>query len=166
MTMDTSSNATTTTMSATLDRAGFTRAQFWVMMLILAGMFFDTLEQNSVGAMGSNIKASLGIGNAQLTAINTATVIGGLLGRFFGGWLADRMGRRAALSLNLLVYCIGGLISAIAPNYEVLLVSRLIVGIGLGGEFTIGIAMMSEMVATRYRGTLRLRSEHRVGRGG
>ena len=29
-----------------------------------------------------------------------------------------------------------------------------IVGIGLGGEFTIGIAMMSEMVATRYRGTL------------
>ena len=77
-------------------------------MLILAGMFFDTLEQNSVGAMGSNIKASLGIGNAQLTAINTATVIGGLLGRFFGGWLADRMGRRAALSLNLLVYCSAG----------------------------------------------------------
>ena len=141
-------------MSATLDRAGFTRAQFWVMMLILAGMFFDTLEQNSVGAMGSNIKASLGIDNAHLTAINTATVIGGLLGRFFGGWLADRWGRRAALGLNLVVYSIGGLISAIAPNYEVLLVSRLIVGIGLGGEFTIGIAMMSEMVATRYRGTL------------
>ena len=59
MTLDSSTNAaTTTTMSSTLDRAGFTRAQFWVMMLILAGMFFDTLEQNSVGAMGSNIKAS------------------------------------------------------------------------------------------------------------
>ena len=41
-----------------------------------------------------------------------------------------------------------------APNYEVFLVSRLIVGMGLGGEFTVGIAMMSEMVATRYRGTL------------
>ena len=104
--------------------------------------------------MGSNIKASLGIDNAQLTAINTATVIGGLLGRFFGGWLADRLGRRAALGLNLLLYSIGGLISAVAPNYEVLLASRLIVGIGLGGEFTIGIAMLSEMVATRYRGTL------------
>ena len=96
MTLDSSTNAaTTTTMSATLDRAGFTRAQFWVMMLILAGMFFDTLEQNSVGAMGSNIKASLGIDNAHLTAINTATVLGGLLGRFFGGWLADRWGRRS-----------------------------------------------------------------------
>jgi putative MFS transporter len=155
MTLDSSTNAaTTTTMSATMDRAGFTRAQFWVMMLILAGMFFDTLEQNSVGAMGSNIKASLGIDNAHLTAINTATVLGGLLGRFFGGWLADRWGRRTALGLNLVIYSLGGLISAIAPNYEVLLASRLIVGIGLGGEFTIGIAMMSEMVATRYRGTI------------
>ncbi len=46
--------------------------------------------------MGSNIKASLGIDNTHLTAINTATVLGGLLGRFFGGWLADRWGRRAA----------------------------------------------------------------------
>lgn len=147
-------NTNNTTLASTLDRAGFTRAQFWVMMLILAGMFFDTLEQNSVGAMGTNIKESLNIGNIELTFINTATVIGGLLGRFFGGWLADRMGRRMALGLNLLIYAAGGLISAVAPNYEVLLVSRLIVGIGLGAEFTIGIAMMSEMVATRLRGTM------------
>jgi putative MFS transporter len=39
-------------------------------------------------------------------------------------------------------------------NYEMLLASRFVVGIGLGGEFTIGIAMLSEMVATRQRGAL------------
>src|SRR6187402_2915424 len=88
--------------SQTLDRAGFTRAQFWVLMLILAGMFFDTLEQNSVGAMGADIKDALGISDNRLTAINTATVIGGLVGRLFGGWLADKYGRRTALSFNLL----------------------------------------------------------------
>ena len=44
----------------TLDRAGFTRAQFWVLMLIMAGMFFDTLEQNSTGAMGTNLKDAPG----------------------------------------------------------------------------------------------------------
>ena len=59
MTLASSSNATTTTMSATLDRAGFTRAQFWVIMLILAGMFFDTLEQNSVGRDGRQPQSSL-----------------------------------------------------------------------------------------------------------
>ncbi|MCF7553554.1 MFS transporter [Pseudonocardia sp. WMMC193] len=142
------------TIATTLDRAGFTRAQFWVLMLILAGMFFDTLEQNSVGAMGANLKLSLGITDTELTLINTFTVVGGLIGRLLGGWLADRYGRRTALSVNLLIYTLGGLISAVSWNYEVLLASRLIVGIGLGGEFTIGIAMLSEMVSTKRRGTL------------
>ncbi|WP_212567616.1 MULTISPECIES: MFS transporter [unclassified Pseudonocardia] len=142
------------TVAATLDRAGFTRAQFWVLMIILAGMFFDTLEQNSVGAMGTNLKLALGISDAQLTLVNTATVLGGLVGRLLGGWLADRYGRRLSLSFNLLVYSLGGLVSAVALNYEMLLASRFVVGIGLGGEFTIGIAMLSEMVATRRRGAL------------
>ena len=74
---------------AVLDRIGFSRAQFWVLMLIMAGMFFDTLEQNSTGAMGSNLKDALGIDNDQLALINTATVIGGLIGRLVGGYLAD-----------------------------------------------------------------------------
>ena len=139
---------------AVLDKIGFTRAQFWVLMLIMAGMFFDTLEQNSTGAMGTNLKDALGIDNEQLALINTATVIGGLIGRLVGGYLADKYGRRISLGFNLLLYTLGGLISAVAINYEMLLASRLIVGIGLGGEFTVGIAMMSEMVATRYRGTL------------
>ncbi len=123
-------------------------------MLIMAGMFFDTLEQNSTGAMGTNLKDALGIDNDQLALINTATVIGGLIGRLVGGYLADKYGRRISLGFNLLLYTLGGLISAVAINYEMLLASRLIVGIGLGGEFTVGIAMLSEMVATRYRGTL------------
>ena len=149
---------------AVLDRIGFSRAQFWVLMLIMAGMFFDTLEQNSTGAMGTNLKDALGIDNDQLALINTATVIGGLIGRLVGGYLADRYGRRLSLGVNLLLYTLGGLISAVAVNYEMLLASRLLVGIGLGGEFTVGIAMLSEMVATRYRGTLV--STLNIGSGG
>ena len=115
-----------------LDRIGFTRVQGAVILLLMAGLIFDSLEQNSTGAMGPLIKESLGIGNAQLTLINTATVIGGLVGRLVGGYIADRWGRRTALSLNLLVYTLGGLISAAAVSYEMLLASRFIVGIGLG----------------------------------
>jgi putative MFS transporter len=104
--------------------------------------------------MGPLLKESFGIGNAELTMINTATVLGGLAGRLIGGYIADRWGRRAALSLNLLVYTLGGLISAAAVNYEMLLASRFIVGVGLGGEFTVGLAILAEIVATRHRGSL------------
>lgn len=141
-------------LTATLDKIGFTRVQAAVIALLMAGLFFDSLEQNSTGAMGPLIKDSLGIGNAQLTLINTATVVGGLVGRLIGGYIADRWGRRVALSLNLLIYTLGGLISAVAINYEMLLASRFIVGIGLGGEFTVGLAILAELVATRHRGSL------------
>ena len=146
--------ATRGAIASALDSVGFTRAQFWVLALIMAGEFFDTLEQNSVGAMGTNIKDSLHIGDVGLTTINTVTVIGGLVGRLAAGWLADRYGRRFSLGLNLLVYTLGGLLSAVSFSDSMLLVSRFIVGIGVGGEFMIGIAMISEMVATRHRGTL------------
>ncbi|WP_254069457.1 MFS transporter [Herbiconiux sp. VKM Ac-2851] len=141
------------TVASVLDSIGFTRAQFWIFLLILAGEFFNTLEQNSVGAMGTHIKDSMQIGDIQLTAINTATVVGGLIGRLLAGFLADRYGRRFSLSINLLIYTLGGLLSAISFNYDMLLVSRLIVGIGIGGEFMIGIVMLSEMVSTKFRGT-------------
>jgi MFS family permease len=141
-------------LTSALDRIGFGRVQAALILLLMAGLFFDSLEQNSTGAMGPLLKESLGIGNAELTMINTATVLGGLAGRIIGGYIADRWGRRAALSLNLLIYTLGGLISAAAINYEMLLASRFIVGIGLGGEFTVGLAILAEIVATRHRGTL------------
>ncbi|WP_395124922.1 MFS transporter [Antrihabitans spumae] len=141
-------------LTAALDRIGFGRVQAALILLLMAGLFFDSLEQNSTGAMGTLLKESFGIDNSQLTMINTATVIGGLVGRLIGGYIADRWGRRTALSLNLLVYTLGGLISAAAVNYETLLASRFIVGIGLGGEFTVGLAILAEIVATRHRGSL------------
>lgn len=150
----TADDAASPGLTAALDRIGFGRVQAALILLLMAGLFFDSLEQNSTGAMGPLLKESFGIGNAELTMINTATVLGGLAGRIIGGYIADRWGRRAALSLNLLVYTLGGLISAAAVNYEMLLSSRFIVGIGLGGEFTVGLAILAEIVATRHRGSL------------
>ena len=115
------------TVADALDSLPFTRAQIWVMGLVMAGMLFDTLQQDATGAIGPALKEAFGITNAELVTVNTVTVIGGLIGRLVGGYLADRKGRRFALSLNLLIYTLGGLLSAVAPNYEILLSSRLIV---------------------------------------
>ena len=131
---------------------------------MLAGMFFDALEEDATGAIGEGLKASFGVGTGQLALLNTLTVIGGLTGRLVTGYLADRRGRRYALALNLLLYTVGGLLSALAPSFGFLLVTRFIVGVGLGGEFTVGLTLLSEMVATRYRGTVA--ASLNIGSGG
>ncbi|WP_236792254.1 MFS transporter [Amycolatopsis sp. GM8] len=151
-------------LAGALDRIGFTRAHAGVVALVLAGMFFDALEQDATGAIGEGLKASFGMDTGQLALLNTVTTIGGLVGRLVTGYLADRKGRRFALSLNLLLYTLGGILSAIAPNAEILHLSRFIVGVGLGGEFTVGLALLAEIVATRYRGTVS--ASLNIGSGG
>lgn len=151
-------------LAAVMDRIGFTRAHAGVVALVLAGMFFDALEQDSTGAVGEGLKASFGMDTGALALLNTFTTIGGLVGRLVTGYLADRWGRRFALSLNLLLYTLGGLLSALAWNPEVLHVSRFLVGVGLGGEFTVGLALLAETVATRYRGTVA--ASLNIGSGG
>ncbi|WP_211260419.1 MFS transporter [Amycolatopsis jejuensis] len=136
-----------------MDRIGITRAHKAVIALILAGQLFDTFQQDTSGAIGPYLSTTFGISTSELALINTMTMLGGLVGRMLAGYVADRYGRRFALSYNLLIYTLGGLISAFAPHYLVLLISRFIVGIGTGGELTVGLAMISEMVPTRRRGT-------------
>jgi putative MFS transporter len=151
-------------LAAALDRIGFTRAHAAVVAMVLAGMFFDALEQDATGAIGGGLNASFGMDTSGIALLNAVTTVGGLVGRLVTGWLADRRGRRYALSLNLLLYTLGGLLSAVAPNEALLHVSRFIVGVGLGGEFTVGLALLAEMVATRYRGTVA--ASLNIGSGG
>jgi MFS family permease len=151
-------------LAAALDRIGFTRAHAVVVAMVLAGMFFDALEQDATGAIGEGLKASFGMDTNGLALLNTVTTVGGLVGRLVTGWIADRRGRRYALSLNLLLYTLGGVLSAVASTETVLHLSRFIVGVGLGGEFTVGLTLLAEMVATRYRGAVA--ASLNIGSGG
>ncbi|HEX3785147.1 MAG TPA: MFS transporter [Pseudonocardiaceae bacterium] len=147
-----------------MDRIGWTRAHWIVAGMVLAGMFFDALEQDTTGAITQGLKASFGVGTAGLAFVNTVMIIGGLVGRITTGYLADRRGRRYTLAFNLLLYTLGGILSAIAPNLMFLEVSRFIVGVGLGGEFTVGLTLVTEMVATKYRGNIA--ASLNIGSGG
>jgi putative MFS transporter len=48
--------------AAALDSLPLTKAQLWVMGLVMAGMFFDTLQQDAPGAIGTQLKQTLHLG--------------------------------------------------------------------------------------------------------
>ncbi|MFT4297155.1 MAG: MFS transporter [Micropruina sp.] len=129
-----------------------TRAHLGVAAMVLLGAFFDSIEQNAVGVAGPALRESWGLGSAQVGLLNTVTFTAIALGRLAAGFTSDRFGRRRLLSLNLLVFSVGSLLCAVAPNYEMLLVARFIVGIGIGGEIATAITMMSEFFAAKHRG--------------
>jgi MHS family alpha-ketoglutarate permease-like MFS transporter len=110
-------------------------------------------------------KAFFPSGDPLVEQLNTAGVFAlGFLIRPIGGWVmglyADLRGRRAALSLSVLLMCLGSLIIAVCPAYErigmlapiVLILARLLQGLSLGGEYGTSATYLSEVATSEHRG--------------
>lgn len=104
-------------------------------------------------------------GNPTAQLLNTAAVFAlGFIMRPIGGWVmgvyADRYGRRAALSLSVLLMCAGSLVIALTPSYALigiwapalLVLARLGQGISLGGEYGASATYLSEVATSESRG--------------
>ncbi|WP_206370379.1 MFS transporter [Solimonas marina] len=104
-------------------------------------------------------------GDLTASLLNTAAIFAiGFLMRPIGGWVlgwyADRYGRRAALLLSVWLMCFGSLAIAITPGYSsigiaapiLLVISRLVQGLSLGGEYGTSATYLSEMATPAHRG--------------
>lgn len=103
--------------------------------------------------------------NPTVQLLNAAAVFAvGFFMRPIGGWMlgryADKHGRRAALTLSVILMCSGSLLIAITPSYAtigivapaLLLVARLLQGLSVGGEYGASATYLSEMAGQRHRG--------------
>ena len=76
------------------------------------------------------------------------------------GAYADRSGRRAALTLSVMLMCVGSAIICVIPTYQqigigapiLLLLARLLQGLSLGGEYATSATYLSEMAVSKHRG--------------
>jgi len=106
-------------------------------------------------------------GDQTAQLLNTAGVFAiGFVMRPVGGWLlgvyADRHGRRAALTLSVLLMGGGSAIVALTPGYDaigvaapvILVVARLLQGLSVGGEYGASATYLSEIAGARHRGFL------------
>ena len=76
------------------------------------------------------------------------------LGAIIFGVMADRLGRRIPLMLNVIFYSLLSFLSGLAPTYRMFFVLRLLYGIGMGGEWGVGASLTLESVPPRLRGIL------------
>ncbi|MFY8185703.1 MAG: MFS transporter [Bacteroidia bacterium] len=103
--------------------------------------------------------------NATAQLLNTAGIFAvGFLMRPIGGWLfgviADRTGRKKAMTLSVLLMSLGSLMIAITPTYNqigvfapaILLIARLLQGLSVGGEYGVSATYLSEMATPNRRG--------------
>lgn len=93
-----------------------------------------------------------GVDNATAGFAVTVTLLASALGGWLTGYLADRIGRVAALQITILWFSIFSLLCAFAQSFDQLLIARAILGFGFGGEWAAGAVLMGETIRPQYRG--------------
>lgn len=86
--------------------------------------------------------------------IVSAMLVGAIFGSGASGPLSDRLGRRRVVFIIALIYILGALILALAPDVTVLVLGRFIIGVAVGGSTAIVPVYLSEMAPTEQRGSL------------
>jgi SHS family lactate transporter-like MFS transporter len=88
----------------------------------------------------------------ELAFLTTATLAMRPFGALLFGLWADRAGRRVPLIADVLLYSCAGVLCAIAPNFTVLLILRLVYGLGMGGDWGLSAALAMEKLPVSRRG--------------
>ncbi len=116
------------------------------------GWTFDFYDLVLLGFLKEDVGKSFHL-NHQTEAWMLGVTLGTSgLGGIVCGALADRVGKRTMLSSTILLYSAGSVVAGLAPNLWIFLIGRGIVGLGVGGEWAIGHAMVAEAMRKEMRG--------------
>nr|NQU93005.1 sugar porter family MFS transporter [Bacteroidota bacterium] len=94
------------------------------------------------------------ISNSMVENITTAGLVGAVIGAMLTGRLSDMFGRKKVIFVAAIIFAIGALWSGYAPNDNMLMVSRLFIGLAIGiSSFAVPL-YIAEISPTRIRGRL------------
>ncbi|MEV6741741.1 MFS transporter [Streptomyces sp. NPDC051104] len=132
--------------------AGLTKDQRHAFVAAYLGWAMDAFDYFLVVLVYSEIAKDFDVSLTDMAFLTTVTLVMRPVGAALFGMWADRRGRRIPLMTDVVFYSVVGFACAFAPNYTVLLVLRLLYGIGMGGEWGLGAALAMEKIPAARRG--------------
>lgn len=142
------------------DLRGTERGQWMALTAALLGWMFDGLEQGLFPLAGrpalkellnTTDEGRIGLWFGVVTA---GFLVGAATGGVLFGWLGDRIGRVRAMTLSVLTYAIFSGLCAFAGSAPQIAVLRILAALGMGGEWSLGVALVMEVWPDRSRALL------------
>ncbi|MCL5268700.1 MAG: MFS transporter [Bacteroidetes bacterium] len=129
-----------------------TKAHFEILLMSWAGWVFDFYDLILFTFLLIPIGNELHLSRVELSFVLGASLAATALGGVIFGVLSDRFGRKSVLQWTILTYSVGTFLSGFAPTLWVLLVFRIITGLGVGGEWATGQTYVGETFPPKVRG--------------
>jgi MFS family permease len=116
------------------------------------GWLLDAMDVMLYSLVLSHLMRDLGMGKGTAGLLNSLTLLASAAGGLLFGVLADRVGRTRALMVSILVYSVASGACGLSTTILQLGIFRFILGLGMGGEWTTGAALIAETWPPRHRG--------------
>ena len=122
--------------------------------LIAAGLgwMLDAFDVMLYSLVLATLMREFGISKGTAGLLNTLTLVASAIGSLIFGVLADRFGRRRMLSLSILTYSFFTFACGFSTTVTMLAVLRFLLGLGMGGEWNSGAALVAETWPSAWRG--------------
>lgn len=131
-----------------IDRRAVTAVALCLLVAILEG-----IDIQSMGVSMPRLAAEFQLNPVQVGRSLSASLVGLLIGAAIGGRASDWIGRKVVLIVSVFFLGLFSLATTRAPDFNSLLVIRLLTGLGMGGAFPMLIAIVAESVPQRVRST-------------
>ncbi len=115
------------------------------------GWMLDAMDVMLYSMVLAHLMRDLGMSKAEGGLLNSLTLLASAMGGLAFGLLADRVGRTRALMASILVYSVASGACGLSQTIVQLAICRFILGLGMGGEWTTGAALIAETWPPEHR---------------
>jgi PHS family inorganic phosphate transporter-like MFS transporter len=118
------------------------------------GFFTDAYDLFVIATAAALVAVQWHLSTLQTSWVTGAAILGAFVGAFTFGRIADVIGRKKVYVTVAVIMIFGALASAFAPGFLWLVAARLVLGLGIGGDYPVSAVLMSEYSNRKDRGRL------------
>jgi MFS transporter, putative metabolite transport protein len=129
--------------------------------VLIGGMFLDGYILGIIGPVSGDMTSDMGLSELWVGLIAAGPLFGIFIGAPIGGWATDKFGRKPLFLIDMGLFVLASSLQFVAGAAQLmvdgalqLFLVRLMMGIAIGGEYSIGWPLMSEFAPARLRGRL------------
>lgn len=123
-----------------------------IITIALGGIFLDAYDLGALAFGVKDITRQFALSATQVGMVVSAITFGAIIGALLGGYLTDKIGRYRVFMADMFFFVFAAILGALAPNAEILTLSRFIMGLGIGIDLPVAMAFLAEFSRLNGRG--------------
>jgi MFS family permease len=137
-----------------IDESKISKSHWITVFMAGMGFFTDAYDLFIIGTVTILLTPIWNLSTNEISFLNSASLLASALGALLFGKLIDRLGRKSIYGFEATCLTLGALLSAFSWNFTSLLIFRILVGFGVGGDYATSSVITSEYSNRSARGKL------------